>query len=85
MRQIRVPQVLVSLLLFLTEALCFNMWPPFLPPRMQVIDAQRINIRERDGTIKAVLFSSEGFGNRAKQGIPANPRGLTCNCASVSA
>lgn len=59
-----------------TVALCINIRYPFIPQRVSVLDAGKINIRERDGTLKAVLSNSAGFtamgGERAKQsgGVP---------------
>jgi hypothetical protein len=59
-----------------TAALCINLWHPFIHQRVGVLDAQQINIRESDGTLKAVLSNSAGFtsmgGERAKQpgGVP---------------
>jgi hypothetical protein len=44
---------------------------PFISQRMNVLDAEKINIREKDGTLKAVLSNSACFtamgGERAKQ------------------
>jgi hypothetical protein len=72
LRQVRILQVSVALLLVITVALCINFWFPFIPQRVNVLDARQINIREDDGTLKAVLSNSAGFtrmgGDRAKQG-----------------
>ncbi len=72
LRQLRFLQVSVALLLLTTAALCINLWRPFIPQRVNVLDAQTINIREKDGTLKAVLSNSAGFtsmgGDRARQG-----------------
>jgi hypothetical protein len=71
LRQIRVLQVAFGCLLILTLSLCVNLCHPFLPEHARVIDAERINIREPDGTIKAVLANSATFsseGDRAKGG-----------------
>ena len=40
-----------------------NTWRPFLPQQAGIINAQRVDIRERDGTIKAVLSNSAGFSS----------------------
>jgi hypothetical protein len=71
LNQIRLLQLCVFLLFLSTALLCFNCFHPVLPEqRFKVIDAERINIREKSGTLKAALSNSAGFneGDRAKQG-----------------
>lgn len=76
LRQIRFLQSTVALLLVATAALCLNLRYPFLTQRVKVLEAQTINIRESDGTLKAVLSNAAGFtamgGDRAKEpgGVP---------------
>jgi hypothetical protein len=76
LRQVRFLQATVALLLVVTAALCINLRYPFITQRVNVLEAQKINIRETDGTLKAVLSSAAGFtamgGQRAKQpgGVP---------------
>jgi hypothetical protein len=73
LRQLRVLEGLVIVLLVVTAALVVNLWFPFIPQRVKVLDAQQINIREKDGTLKAVLSNSEGFskiGESRRQGVP---------------
>ena len=71
LRQIRVLQSCVLVLFVSTAFLCINSVYPLLPKqRFKLIDAERINIRERSGTLKAALSNSAGFneGKRAEQG-----------------
>jgi hypothetical protein len=73
LRQLRFLQIAVLLLLIVTTALCINLRYPFIPQRVNVLDAREIHIRERDGTLKAVLSNSEGFskiGESRRQGVP---------------
>jgi len=73
LRQLRVLEGLVIVLLVVTAVLVVNLWFPFIPQRVKVLDAQQINIREKDGTLKAVLSNSEGFskiGESRRQGVP---------------
>jgi len=76
LRQLRFLQAAVAILFVATVALCINLRCPFISQRVNVLDAEKINIRERDGTLKAVLSNSAGFtamgGDRAKQpgGVP---------------
>jgi len=76
LRQIRILQIAVACLLAITIALCINLRYPFIAQRMRVLNVERIEIREKDGTLKAVLSDSAGFtamgGDRAKQsgGVP---------------
>jgi hypothetical protein len=71
LRQIRVLQICV-LVLFLSSAfLGVNFFHPLLPQqKFKVINAERINIREKDGTLKAALSDSAGFneGYRSQHG-----------------
>jgi len=71
LRQIRVLQVCALVLLLSTLFLGINCFHPLLPQqKFKVINAERINIREKDGTLKAALSSSAGFneGYRAEHG-----------------
>jgi hypothetical protein len=71
LRQIRLLQICVLVLFLSTAFLCINCFHPLLPQqKFKVIDAERINIREKSGTLKAALSNSAGFneGDRAKQG-----------------
>jgi hypothetical protein len=76
LRQVRFLQLAVAVLLVVTGALCINLRYPFIVQRVTVLEAQKINIREKDGTLKAVLSNSAGFtamgGQRAQQpgGVP---------------
>ena len=76
LRQLRLLQGTVALLLIATTALCLKLRYPFLTRRVKVLEAQTINIRESDGTLKAVLSNATGFtamsGDRASQpgGVP---------------
>jgi hypothetical protein len=71
LRQLHFLQASVAVLFVVTVALCINLRYPFIAQRMKVVDAEMINIREKDGTLKAVLSNSAGFtamgGERAKQ------------------
>ena len=72
LRQLRVLQIAVALLLVVTVALCINLRFPFITQRVDVLNAHQINISEKDGTLKAVLSNSEGFskiGESRKQGV----------------
>ena len=71
LRQIRTLQICVLVLFLSTVILCTNFFYPLLPhQRFKVIDAERINIREKSGTLKAALSNSAGFnvGQRAQMG-----------------
>lgn len=71
LRQIRLLQVVVGLLSLSTLLLCLNCFCPLLPKqRFRLVEAERLNIRERDGTLKAALSNARGFneGQRAEQG-----------------
>jgi len=71
LRQLRFLQLLVAVLLVVTGALVINLRYPFIAQGVNVLEAQKINIREKDGTLKAVLSNSAGFtamgGQRAEQ------------------
>jgi len=65
----RALQICVLALFVCTVLLSINCFYPLLPgQRFNVIDAERINIREKNGTLRAVLSNSLGFheGQRAK-------------------
>jgi hypothetical protein len=71
LRQIRLLRICVIALFVSTALLCANCFYPFLPKqRFRVIDAERINIREKGGTLKAALSNSAGFNEfqRAERG-----------------
>jgi len=71
LRQIHLLQICVLVLFLSTALLCVNCFHPLVPRQaFKVIDAERINIREKSGILKAVLSNSAGFneGDRAKQG-----------------
>jgi hypothetical protein len=71
LRQIRLLQISVVILLVTTGLLVVNCLFPILPQqRVRVLNAERINIRERNGILKAALSNSAGFneGQRAEQG-----------------
>jgi hypothetical protein len=76
LRQLRFLQATVAVLFVITIALCINLRYPLIAQRIGVLEAEKINIREKDGTLKAVLSNSAGFtamgGERAKQrgGVP---------------
>jgi hypothetical protein len=71
LQQIRVLQLCVVVLFGTTTFLFINSFYPLLPrQRFRLIDAERINIREKDGILKAALSNSAEFneGQRAEQG-----------------
>jgi hypothetical protein len=71
LRQIRVLQICVIALLISTVLLIVNAVHPFLQrQRFKILEAEHINIRERDGTLRAALSNSAGFneGQRAERG-----------------
>ncbi len=79
MRQIRILQVAVAILSATTVLLAVNCFRPLLPrQRFLVIDAERINIRERNGILKAALSNAAGFteGQRAQGDEGARISGL---------
>jgi hypothetical protein len=62
LRQIRVLQACVVSLLVLTILLVVNLFHPLLPVQhFRLIEAQKVNIREADGTLKASLSNARGF------------------------
>ena len=71
LRQVRVLQGLVCVLVVTTGFLCVNLVHPFLrASAVKVLRAERVEIRERDGTVKAVLSNSAGWeGERTKEGV----------------
>ena len=71
LRQVRLLQVCVVVLLFSTILLTVNAFHPLLQKqKFKVLEVERVNIRERDGTLKAALSNSAGFneGQRAERG-----------------
>jgi hypothetical protein len=71
LRQIRVLQFCVLALFVSTVFLCINCFHSLLPKQtFKVIEAERINIREKNGILKAALSNSAGFneGDRARRG-----------------
>jgi len=61
-RQVRLLQAAVLVLLAVTAALCVNLFHPLLPKQtFKVIEAGRVNIREKSGVLKAALSNSGGF------------------------
>ena len=72
-RQLRLLQITTLLLSVCTVLLAVNTFHPFLhSQRFKVIDAEQVNIREQDGTLKAVLSNAAGFnkGDRARDAPP---------------
>lgn len=70
-RQIRILQAFVIVLFLSTAFLLVNSFHPLLPhQKFKVIEAERVNIRERSGTLKAALSNSAGFNEfqRAESG-----------------
>ena len=70
-KQIQVLQLFVGVLAFAVAGLGWTTWKLATDSRAKVLNVERVNIRERDGTIKAVLANSAAFsseGDRAKQG-----------------
>jgi hypothetical protein len=62
LHQIRVLQMCVGALVLAVLFLSVNCFLPLLPrQRFRVIDAERINIREQNGILKAALSNSAGF------------------------
>jgi len=71
LRQIHQLQISVVVLLLCSAFLCINSFRPLLPQQtFKIINAERINIREKNGTLKAALSNSAGFneGQRAQEG-----------------
>ncbi len=77
-RQMRLLQTIVAVLCVCVVLLALNTLHPLLhSQRFKVIDAEQVNIREKDGTLKAALSNSAGFnqGDRA-EGTPPRFSGL---------
>jgi len=73
LRQIRFLQICVGVLFVSTAFLATNCFFPLLPQqRFKVLNAERINIREKNGILKAALSNSAGFneGQRREQAAP---------------
>ncbi len=71
LRQIRILQVCVVGLFLSTTLLVLNCFHPLLPTqKVRLLEAERINIREKNGILKAALSNSAGFNEfqRAEQG-----------------
>lgn len=71
MRQVRLLQICVLALFASTAVLFINCFHPLFPKqRFRVIEAERINIREKSGILKAALSNSAGFNEfqRAERG-----------------
>ena len=61
-RQIRFLQLCVLVLFLASTFLIINLFHPLLPmQRVKLLEAQKVNIREADGTLKASLSNSAGF------------------------
>ncbi len=71
LRQIRILQFLVLLLFVMTILLSVNLFHPLVPrQRVKLLEAERINIREGNGILKAALSNAAGFneGQHAEMG-----------------
>ena len=71
LHQVRVLQVCVGALLISTVLLIVNVVHPLLSrQKFRILEAERINIRERNGILRAALSNSAGFneGQRAESG-----------------
>jgi hypothetical protein len=71
-RQIRILQGIVVVLLVTTGFLVVNLFQPLLPVQhFKYIEAQKVNILEKNGILKASLSNAEGFRvfGRAKQDV----------------
>jgi hypothetical protein len=71
LHRIRLLQICVLLSILLNMFFLLNFFLPIIPQqRFKVINAERINIREKNGILKAALSNSAGFneGQRAEQG-----------------
>ena len=69
--RIRFLQICILILFLFNALLLFNYFIPVLPQqRFRTINAERINIKEKNGILKAALSNSAGFneGQRAEQG-----------------
>jgi len=71
LNRIRLLQICVLALILFNAFLLLNYFFPLLPQqRFKVINAERINIREKNGILKAALSNSAGFneGQRSEHG-----------------
>lgn len=71
LRQIRILQICVFVLFLSNAFFAVNCFFPLLPQqRFKLLTAERINIREKNGILKAALSNSAGFneGQRSEQG-----------------
>jgi hypothetical protein len=71
LHRVRLLQICVLLSILLNMFFLFDFFLPIMPQqRFKVINAERINIREKNGILKAALSNSAGFneGQRADQG-----------------
>lgn len=71
LRQIRVLQMCVVILFVSTTLLAVNALYPLIPKqKFKVLEAERLNIREKSGVLKAALSNSAGFNEfqRAQRG-----------------
>lgn len=69
--RIRFLQICILILFLFNSFLLLNYFFPLLPQqRFKTINAERINIKEKNGILKAALSNSAGFneGQRAEQG-----------------
>jgi hypothetical protein len=61
-RQLRILQIAIVVLSLFTALLVFNLFHPLIPVQhFRQIDAQKVNIKEADGTLKASLSNAAGF------------------------
>ncbi len=70
-KQVRLLQLLVGILIATVAGLGWRTWTLEAAVHAKILNVERVNIREHDGTIKAVLANSAAFsseGDRAKQG-----------------
>lgn len=73
LNRVRFLQIGVLLSILLNMFLLINLFFPIIQQqRFKIINVERINIREKNGTLKAALSNSAGFneGQRAEQGGP---------------
>jgi hypothetical protein len=69
LRQIRLLQACVVVLFVSTALLCINIFHPLLQKqRFRLIEAERINIRENSGVLRAALSNSAGFNEFQRAG-----------------
>src|SRR5437773_4007545 len=65
LRQIRLLRFLIIVLFAVTTALVVNVVHPFLPTQaFKILNAERLNIREPDGTVKLILSNANRFKGR---------------------